>query len=59
MFEMQTVINNGQYMQNNSRKRLKNNDDTFQPEHLSPENLAERLDEAMPCHNYQVLHNAC
>ena len=55
MFEMQTVINNGQYMQNNSRKRLKNNDDIFQPEHLSPENLAERLDEAMPCHNYQVL----
>ena len=55
MFEMQTVINDDQYMQKNSRKRLKKNDDTFQPEHLSPENLAERLDEAMPCHNYQVL----
>ena len=26
----------------------------FQPAHLSPENLAERLEEAMPCHNYQV-----
>ena len=25
-----------------------------QPEHLSPENLAERLEEAMPCHNYKV-----
>lgn len=24
-----------------------------QPAHLSPENLAERLDEALPCHDYQ------
>ena len=28
-----------------------------QPEHLSPENLAERLEEAMPCHNYKVSSN--
>ena len=27
----------------------------LQPEHLSPENLEERLDGAMPCHNYKVL----
>ena len=28
---------------------------SLQPEHLSPENLEERLDGAMPCHNYKVL----
>lgn len=24
-----------------------------QPEHLSPDHLAERIDGAMPCHNYK------
>ena len=30
---------------------------SLQPEHLSPENLEERLDGAMPCHNYKVRFN--
>ena len=28
-----------------------------QPEHLSPDLLAERIDGAMPCHNYKGLEN--
>ena len=29
----------------------------FQPEYMSPEERAERLKDAMPCHNYKAISN--